>query len=30
MLPCGTGLIVSGLAMADMLVEFGVDIVVPA
>jgi hypothetical protein len=28
--PCGTGLIVSGLAMADMLVEFDVDVVIPA
>ena len=28
--PCGTGLIVSGLAMADMLVEFDVDVVLPA
>lgn len=27
--PCGTGLIVSGLAMADMLVEFDVDVVIP-
>jgi enamine deaminase RidA (YjgF/YER057c/UK114 family) len=27
--PCGTGLIVSGLAMADMLVEFDVDVVLP-
>ena len=27
--PCGTGLIISGLAMADMLVEFDVDIVIP-
>ena len=27
--PCGTGLIVSGLAMAEMLVEFDVDIVLP-
>lgn len=26
--PCGTGLIISGLAMADMLVEFDVDVVV--
>ena len=28
--PCGTGLIISGLAMADMLVEFDVDVVIPA
>ena len=28
--PCGTGLIVSGLAMADMLVEFDVDVVIPS
>ena len=28
--PCGTGLIFSGLAMADMLVEFDVDVVIPA
>src|SRR5476651_1069845 len=28
--PCGTGLIVSGLAMADMLVEFDIDVVIPA
>lgn len=28
--PRGTGLIVSGLAMADMLVEFDVDVVIPA
>lgn len=27
--PCGTGLIISGLAMADMLVEFDVDVVIP-
>ncbi len=27
--PCGTGLIVSGLAMADMLVEFDVEVVIP-
>ena len=27
--PCGTGLIVSGLAMADMLVEFDVEVVLP-
>jgi enamine deaminase RidA (YjgF/YER057c/UK114 family) len=27
--PCGTGLIVSGLAMAEMLVEFDVDMVLP-
>lgn len=27
--PCGTGLIVSGLAMANMLVEFDVDVVLP-
>jgi len=27
--PCGTGLVVSGLAMADMLVEFDVDVVLP-
>ena len=27
--PCGTGLIVAGLAMADMLVEFDVDVVIP-
>jgi enamine deaminase RidA (YjgF/YER057c/UK114 family) len=28
--PCGTGLIISGLAMPDMLVEFDVDVVIPA
>lgn len=28
--PWGTGLIVSGLAMAEMLVEFVVDVVIPA
>jgi enamine deaminase RidA (YjgF/YER057c/UK114 family) len=28
--PCGTGLIVSGLAMADVLDEFDVDVVIPA
>ena len=28
--PCGTGLIVSGLAMADMLVEFDVEVVLPS
>src|SRR5258708_36213837 len=28
--PCGTGLIISGLAMVDMLVEFDVDVVIPA
>ena len=27
--PCGTGLIVAGLAMADMLVEFDVEVVIP-
>ena len=27
--PCGTGLIISGLAMAYMLVEFDVDVVIP-
>jgi enamine deaminase RidA (YjgF/YER057c/UK114 family) len=27
--PCGTGLIISGLAIADMLVEFDVDAVIP-
>jgi enamine deaminase RidA (YjgF/YER057c/UK114 family) len=27
--PCGTGLIVSGLAIPEMLVEFDVDVVVP-
>ena len=27
--PCGTGLIISGLAMADMLVEFDVEVVIP-
>ena len=27
--PCGTGLIVSGLARADMLVEFDVEVVIP-
>jgi hypothetical protein len=27
--PCGTGLIISGLAMVDMLVEFDVDVVIP-
>jgi len=28
--PCGTGLIIAGLAMPDMLVEFDVDVVIPA
>ncbi len=27
--PCGTGLIISGLATADMLVEFDIDVVIP-
>lgn len=27
--PCGTGLIVSGLAIPEMLVEFDVDVVIP-
>jgi hypothetical protein len=27
--PCGTGLIIAGLAMADTLVEFDVDVVIP-
>jgi enamine deaminase RidA (YjgF/YER057c/UK114 family) len=28
--PCGTGLIISGLAIPEMLVEFDVDVVIPA
>jgi enamine deaminase RidA (YjgF/YER057c/UK114 family) len=28
--PCGTGLIISGLAIPEMLVEFDVDAVIPA
>lgn len=28
--PCGTGLIISGLAIPEMLVEFDVDVVLPA
>jgi enamine deaminase RidA (YjgF/YER057c/UK114 family) len=27
--PCGTGLIIAGLAIPDMLVEFDVDVVIP-
>jgi hypothetical protein len=27
--PCGTGLIISGLAIPEMLVEFDVDAVIP-
>lgn len=28
-MPCGTGLIISGLAIPEMLVEFDVDVVLP-